>query len=175
MQFHGGAHCGNTAPRLTAAAEKMEILPLGSLFPPRTTKTAKIRPTPMRGLLGAPGKLPAGHSCRTQHLGSGGQDYAPSERPSTADFALLRRPGVKFFHLQFMCLRDRHRNMRGCPKRLSRQGEFYDWNTTSCVRRIAPGTHCPRTRYPQGCAHARSARPAELGARLTVRCVTGRS
>lgn len=120
MQFHGGAHCGNTAPRLTAAAEKMEILPpCGLPSPPPTTKTAKNRPTPVRGLLGAPRKPPAGHSCRTQHLGPGRQDYAPSERPSTADFALLRQPGVKFFSLVIQSLTKQVSKYPGMPETTS--------------------------------------------------------
>jgi hypothetical protein len=53
MQFHGGAHCGNTTPRISVAADLKE-----KGFPPgrrdaHGAKTAKTRPTLVRGLLGA--------------------------------------------------------------------------------------------------------------------------
>jgi len=175
MQFHGGAHCGNTAPRLTAAAEKNGNTPPRIAAPAAYDENRKNPTGPGAWAARSVREPPGGHSCRTQHLGSGGQDYAPSERPSTADFAQLRRLGVKFFHLQFSRLRDRRRNTQGCPKRPPRQEEFFCWNTTSCVRRVAPAMHRIRTRYTQVCPHAWLARPAELGARLAVRSVTGRN
>ena len=49
--------------------------------------------TPACGLLGTLLEPPEGRSCRTQHVGSGEQDYAPSERPSTAVFIAFAARG----------------------------------------------------------------------------------